>query len=398
MKVLFFTYDFPYPTNTGGKNRAFHLLRHAIRNGVEVNLFSFVRDDFKDEQKKFLYDIGVNKINTYKRKKLLSFETILKSIDLSSSIFKKLYFDQSIYRELLDEIKTLKFDLIHFESLYTAFYISDEIKMFGVKQLFGTENIEYQLYHDYVNHIAKPYLKPLYRFEAKKIEKEEKELLRNADASLAVTKKEAEDIKKITRKDCFVIENGVDLNEFRYDPKSDSKTKNILFVGNFSYFPNLDAITFLYNHVFKRLEDNGIKLIIVGRHSRKLTFINDPRVEMHEFVSDIKSAYHQSDILISPVRIGGGTNFKVLEAMACGVPVIAHPTRVRELDGVTQNHVLFARSPEEFERQINNLFNNMDLKTRLARNARKLVEENYSWKDIGDKLYNVWRKMIDEKN
>lgn len=391
-KILFFTYDFPYPINTGGKSRAYNLIKFA-KNGVEINLFSFIRDDFKREYIDEIKKIGVKDVRLFKRRRSHDLKTAFSILSPASSVFRYLYFDKAIERKLLNFVKEKRIDIVHFESYYTAFYISEKFNELGVKQIFGTENIEYINYRDYARYLSNPILRLVYFWEASKIEKEEENLMKRADVCLAVTGQESSFIKKITEKKCYVVENGVDLEYFEFKERKSQETKTILFVGNFSYFPNLDAIRFFYFDVFTKFKDTNIRFIVVGKSSKKLLFIKDKRVELIEFVPDIRSVYNKADIMISPVRIGGGTNFKILESMAVGLPIVAHPARLAALGAKDNIHLLFAEDGNSFVHQINRLLEDNKLAAALSKNARNLVEEKFSWEKIGKKMNKIWKEI-----
>lgn len=385
MKVLFVTYDFPYPINSGGKNRAFNLIKQAVKEN-EIFLFSFTRNNFKNEYIEVLKRIGIKEVFLYKRKSLKNPSTILKALLSTKSVFKQLYFEKKAQKEIAKIIKNNTIDLVHFESSYTGFYINSG---FDVKQVLGTENIEHQLYFDYAKKIAKPFLKPLVYLHAKRFQKEEIKMIKNADICTAVTEEEADFISNYSKKKCFVLENGIDLDEFSFQKTKDNNAHNLLFVGNFTYFPNVSAIKFFYDDVFKNLDKN-FKLTIIGRKSSSLG-IKDDRVKLIEFVDNIKEEYKNAGVLVFPVSVGGGTNFKILEAMATGVPVVAIADRLKGLRAQDGEHFLKADNKDEFTKQILRLTNDKKLREALAVNARKLIEDNFSWDIIGRKLLELWK-------
>ena len=97
MNILFFTYDFPYPTNSGGKMRAYNLLKHA-GNGMLITLFSFVRDGYRKEHGEKLKEIGISEIYTFPRRKVKDVRNAF-SFFSGSSIFKSLYYDAEIAKK-----------------------------------------------------------------------------------------------------------------------------------------------------------------------------------------------------------------------------------------------------------------------------------------------------------
>lgn len=386
-KILFVTYDFPYPTNTGGKNRAYHMLKYSGAD-FEKYLFSFVRPDFKEEYMSEMKQIGVEVVGTVRRKKVTDVSNIVGLLS-GSSIFKALYYSKALSQDLLEITRDKKIDIVHFESFYTGFYISEEIRKMGAVQIYGSENIEFKLYEDYAAK-ASMILRPLYNLQVQKIKEEEMKMYRQADVTLAVTRQEREFIKKHS-KECEVIPNGVDLERIVY-AKPREKVENLLFVGNFTYFPNLDAINFFYNEVFKNLR-HDFQLTIVGKKVGSLPFAKEARIKTVEFIPDVANAYKSADIMVSPVRIGGGTNFKILEAMAAGVPVVALPQRLEGLDVASGKNILIARNASEFVSQINRLADDFSLRKKIAKDARELAEHEYSWRVIGNNLATIWKNL-----
>lgn len=388
-KLLFVTYDFPYPTNTGGKNRAYHMLKHSGSN-IKKYLFSFVREDFKKEYKDDMDKIGVEVAGVKERRRLLDPRNIL-GLLRQDSIFKTLYFSNRTLSEIRSIVHQREIDIVHFETFYTAFFINPQIKKLGAKQIFGTENIEFKIYEDYVKNNVPALLKPLYEFQVRRIKKEENELFSMADLCIAVSDKDRSVIKKYASR-CEVVRNGVDLDEFKFLEPENKYGKRLLFIGNFTYFPNVDAINYFYNSVFKNLEED-IFLTIVGKKVQTLRFVDDPRIESKEFVPNIADEYDKSDLVVSPLRLGGGTNFKVLEAMAKGVPVVSLPHRLEGLGFKDGEHIVVSRNADELADKIKMLLNDLDLRKRISKKAREYVEKEYSWEVIGRKLSNIWNSL-----
>lgn len=391
MNVLFITYDFPYPTNTGGKNRAFHLLKYTAKK-ADIFLYSFVREDFSSENIDVVKELGVKEVKVFKRKKLKDPSSVFQTLLKGSSIFKTLYFEQKILNEIAATIKEKNIDIVHFESSYTGYYIGKQLKKTRAKLVLGTENIEYRLYFEYIRKYKNLLAKPFLFYQANRLKKEEEFMMKHADISTAITKDEAQYIESVSNKKCTIVGNGIDIGELDYRFRK-KVSGNLLFVGNFSYFPNIDAMNFFYKEVFKHLPEN-ITLTIVGKKGKEVLSFEDERIIFKEFVENIEDEYLEADILIFPVRIGGGTNFKVLEAMALGVPIVAHPERLSGLQAMPDVHFLEAGDKTSYVEQIEKLYRDDKLREKLAENGRKLVEENFTWEKISLALLRTWREVI----
>ena len=392
MKVLFFTYDFPYPVNSGGKNRAYHLLKFTAKK-ADITLFSFTRKKVEQSEIEAIEALGIKKIYTFKRRKLKSLSVLLRLINPSASIFKKLYFDKDIRRKLIDVVTKENISVVHYESFYTAYYVHSTLKELGVKQIVGTENIEHWLYQEYIK--TRPFFsRPLYGLEVNKIKKEEEKILQEADATIAVTEAEAAYIHSLTKKPTYIVDNGIDTKAFSYLKKKKNESKQLLFIGNFSYFPNVLGINRFYTQVFSLLENNNISLTIIGKGATKLSFVNDKRIIIKEYVQDIQEEYKKTHVVISPIMISGGTNFKILEAMALGIPVVAYKAGAKGLEAISGKHLFLAENDSEFKDYVITLLNDENVAQKISEQARKLIEEKYDWKDIGEKLYTAWKEIL----
>ncbi len=390
MKLLILTYDFPYPITSGGKSRIYNLIKFLKKKDTEIYLLSFIRDTYKKKYDDSILNIGVSEIFHFKRKKVISPSIIMKTSFSSGSVFKALYKDQRVEKKIMQIICEKDIDVILFESFYTSFFISEEIKRMNVKQIFGTENIEHILYQDFALQKSR-IAKGLYMSQVKKIKKEEEIAYNKSDLVLAITEEEKNNISKKTKTNIEVIPNGVDSSSLSFKSHF-SGGKKLLFVGNFSYFPNIDAMDFFYKNVFLNIPD--ATLTVVGRSQNKLPFlISDSRIRNIEYIEDIASVYYDSDIFVFPVRFGGGTNFKVLEAASCGTPIIAIPNRVKGLGFIADTHYVEASSPVDFMRGIRRLSEERELQRKITKNARTLIEKDYDWKKIGEKLGEIFHSI-----
>lgn len=393
-RILFVTYDFPYPVTSGGKSRAYHLLKFGKNKQNKLFLYSLVRETPSDQEVQEIKKIGVSEIFLRKRKKAEKGKLFIKSFFAKNSMFKYLYFEDETLLELEKVCIDNKIDVIQFESFYTAYFASSLFSDLVIKQVYGSENIEHVLYEDLARFSKNPVLKSAYSFQAKKIKKEEIDFYKKTDETLVVTKSEGKVAQNLGAKKVTIIPNGIDVAAFKYKNSKSKKIKNLLFVGNFSYFPNVYAANYIFKEIFSKLSKD-IVVTIIGRGQGKISSIpkNNKRVKSIEFIEDIRDAYYNADALLFPVRIGGGTNFKILEAAACGLPIIAFPQKVEGLGFKDKENFLSCENAVEFVDVINSLDLDSVQIHKMTISSRRLVENNYSWENIGKEQAKVWQKI-----
>ena len=175
-----------------------------------------------------------------------------------------------------------------------------------------------------------------------------------------------------------------------------------MFIGEFKWVQNVNAIEWILKEIWPLLRaefipsmTSGIKLWIVGRQIptsvRKLT--GDKSVIFDENAPrETERIYEKSDLLIAPIRIGGGTSFKILESMASGVPVITTPLG-NAINAKENSEILIAQNSDEFVEKIRELFANQKFYNTISENARKLVEEKYNWQKISQDLNLVYESV-----
>jgi glycosyltransferase involved in cell wall biosynthesis len=193
-----------------------------------------------------------------------------------------------------------------------------------------------------------------------------------------------------------IIPNGVDLIQ-NHPGISSPVPGTLVFNGGLGYYANLDAMRFFLADIFPRILSHhpGVKIQITGRtDSLDLSQLQlNKNVFFTGFLDDIRPTVASSWACVVPLRIGSGTRLKILEAMALGTPVISTSKGAEGLDICPGENILIADHPEEFANQVLRLLCDPDLREKLARNARVLVEEKYGWEGISESFCRLVEKI-----
>jgi polysaccharide biosynthesis protein PslH len=184
-----------------------------------------------------------------------------------------------------------------------------------------------------------------------------------------------------------VAPNGVDTEKYRPLPDQ-SQGSEILFIGNMSYQPNVDAVNYFCRDVFSGIRQAvaDAKLWIVGINPgddvRKL---EGACVSVTGSVPDVVPYYQRSKVCVVPIRAGSGTRLKILEAMALGRAVVSTSIGCEGLGAVDGKHILVADDSKRFAEQVVRLLQDSELRLRIAQNAREFVAASYDWDLIAQK-------------
>ncbi len=393
MNILVVSSYLPFPLHSGGETRLYNLLKilsqkHKITLVCEMRSFQTKRDIF--ELEKFCQSVI-----TVPRKKQWSLNNILKTGFSANSFLITGHTSQSMRDAITSILFTQHIDLIHVETSY----VLQNIPATKVPVLLVEHNIEYLVYQRYLDKGNK-LSKPLLQVDVNKLKRFEQHAWRRASRVAAVSPQERDVIKKL-KSDVSVIPNGVDLDTFamKHVPSflKTVKEKRLLFIGDFNWIQNRDAVSWLILKVWpllrKRFSDSNLKLWIVGRHIpdsiKNMSGLDILATESAPSAADV---FRQSYLLLAPIRVGGGTSYKILESMACGTPVITTSLGAEGILADKDKDILVGNEPSEICDMVERLLENDKMYTKIAVNAREKIEQNYSWLGIAkqlDELYHL---------
>jgi len=396
MKILMLTPYLPYPLYSGGQIRSYNLLKNLAKKH-EITLFSFIREESEREHIKELEKF-CKKVEVVKRRKAWS------PINIGIAGFSPFPFLISLYYspEATKIIKKLidreNFDLIHAE----CFYVTPTIPETDIPILLVEQTIEFMVYQHFVETNKCWFLKPLLYLDVFKIKKWEKFYWKKAKKVIAMSSSDKKIMKLLVKDlDVDIVPNGVDTERFKFRVSRErDNNKRILFVGNFKWLQNKEAALVLLNKIWPEIKKkmDGVKLWIVGLNPpEEIKKYDGEAVNVDGGVKDIADAYYSSDLLLAPIYGGGGTRYKILEAMACGVPVVTTKVGIEGLGAEDREDVLIANEPERLADVCVEILKNGGLRKKIVRNARKMVEKKYNWGKIAGKLDKIYKEVGGEK-
>lgn len=192
------------------------------------------------------------------------------------------------------------------------------------------------------------------------------------------------------RQNIKVVPNGV--NEVFFEPYTAEKQFEIVFTGNMSYPPNVEAAVYIAKQILPKLPDTCNLLLSGATPTSEVQVLKSDRIEITGWVNDIRESYAKGRIFIAPMFIGTGLQNKLLEAMAMGLPCITTTLANNALRAIPDESILIANSNEEFIRKINELLGDPELYKTIAQNGRQFITTNYRWEECTKELIEIIKK------
>ena len=381
----------PYPLYSGGQIRSYNLLKNLAKSH-EITLFAFVKEVVPDHIKPL--EKFCKKIEVFKRRKAWSIVNILVSGFSFYPFLVAIYYSLSLRKRIREELSLNKYDLIHAET----FYVMPNIPQTKVPILLVEQTIEYLVYAHFLETLHLKVFKPLLALDIFKLKFWEKFYWKRADKVVAMSASDKNKMRKLVPNlSVEIIPNGVDSSFFSKVKQKKGKSAVILFVGNFSWLQNREAVYFLIEKIWPNVKNKikDARLLIVGRNPSEgiRNLVRNFQVQLESNVNDIRDVYAKSDVMIAPIFGPGGTRYKILEAMASSLPVVTTGMGAEGLPVKHREHILIANEQYTLTEQTIKLLSDKKLRDRISENARLLVQKEFDWRKISEKLDKLYKSV-----
>ena len=197
----------------------------------------------------------------------------------------------------------------------------------------------------------------------------------------------------------FVLPNG--FNEVFFDaakhPRKPTEVPSFLFCGALDYSPNVDAINWFADKIWPLIHEEMPDVIwrIIGKSpdARSAAWGKLDGVDLVGEVPDVRPYYQSSWAQVVPLRIGGGTRLKIVESLGMRCPVVSTTLGAQGLDLPPEKTILLADEPQNFADALIRVLRDADLRQRLEVNGLNVVQENYRWEQLGQKLTTYMKRL-----
>jgi len=307
---------------------------------------------------------------------------------------------RQLRQALADIVRTQPVDVWHCE--WTP-YAETLRSIASGKRVVMAHNVESIIWQRYYETEGNPLRRWYIGQQWRKFRRFERRVLGEVEQTVAVSDTDARRLRQdfgVER--VAVVENGVDTAYFQPQARR-RRQGRLLFLGSLDWRPNLDGLRLLLERTFPEVQDAepSASLCIVGRNPpealrRRVAAM--PRVELHANVGDVRPFLADCSLLVVPLRIGGGSRLKILEALASGTPVVSTRvgaegllleagqdlTVVEDIDDLSNELIAAIRHPEVLQAE--------------CERGREKVLEHYNWDRLAGQLEQVWRQCATERN
>lgn len=412
MRVLHFAPRVCWPLDTGAKLRNYHLAR-VLSARANVTLLAFEDSAEPPASLKEIYQqvITVERSPGYTLLKILrgAFgRTPLPLLNYTTIPMK-----QTLRRTLKDQ----QFDVVQVESIHLMGYLPI-MRLASRRSLVVCDwhNIESELMRRYSERETSLPRKVYAQKTARQLNDVEEEATHAFDAHVVVSERDGERLRELGAGAAVsVIENGVDSAHYsdsaieaahaawrNQNGGEVSRTplgqKRIVFVGSMDYHANIDGVVAFAREVWPDLHEKHPEMIftIVGRDpsAEVLQLASMPGVEVTGTVDDVRPYYREALLSIVPLKVGGGSRLKILEAMAAGVPVVSTTLGAEGLEVRPGVEIFIADTNEQQREAITSVIESEGLRRQLRVEGRALVARRYDWTQVGDSLFKLYEELL----
>lgn len=393
--LLWLVHQPPLPAVSGSRVRSLALVRELARRGWDVSLLALdtgvpAQPADLDELRAVCAEVRIVPYDVARALRLARIGAdLLRGRAFQHSMFRA----PDAVREAHDWIAQARFDAIVAGGLYMLPYVPAAALR---RTLLDSHNVDSERIATMAAALWPRPRAVLARVQLRPVRRYEERAAAAVGGVLAVSEPEARWFERVAPGRVVLVANGVD--SARITPREGTAAGGpVLFVGSLDYGANVDGARVLLDEIAPRLTHPGVRIALVGAlpppELRAAAAAAPVPVEVTGRVAEIAPWFAASRVLVVPLRFGGGTRLKILEAMAHGVPVVTTSLGCAGLDVEHERDIVVADDHAEFARWVDRLLADDELARAIGMGGRATVVSRYDWRTIGDALEPALRAL-----
>ncbi|MDT4330994.1 glycosyltransferase family 4 protein [Methylomonas sp. MED-D] len=398
LKILWTLPYLPWPTTSGGKVRQYHLLRSLSERGHRITLLVQSKETLSESAREQLESV-VERLIVLPRRPLKHPYSLAAAAFAPYPLLTSVNGLAPALEHQFSQLLKEPWDVVQIEHSYALQPYLHSLRDRRQDFVLTEHNVESSLGAATYQHLPK-WIWPFVVYDQWRYRRWEKSALKSPARLIAVTESDAAELGRIAGRDVDVVINGVDTRGFA-SVVPDLTSQRILFVGNFEYPPNRDAVEWCLNDimpkVWARMPEAKLAVCGYAMPEKWAGQWPDPRVEWCGFVNDLTLEQGRSAVFLAALREGGGSKLKVLEALAAGLPLVSTSQGVSGLS--LQADVEYARGDDAdgLATALIDSLRDPDRAGDMGKAGRLYAANHHDWRVAADQLESVYRKMTDAR-
>ena len=407
-RVLFLAQCLPYPPHSGVASRTLNILRQLqVEYDVDLVAFSRVshqpnrvaREAARDALRCAVASVAEPTPIPNERSALRKIWDHLRSV-LSGRAYTYYEYESGAFANRLRAVlRSRTPDLVHLDSPDLHRWLPE----LGRAPIACTHHdIESELLRRRAERLGgggRTLLRRYLLLQAARVERVERELCPRLALNVMMSELDAKRLRALAPgATTVVVPNGTDT-EYFHPNGTDSVAGRVAFVGPTYTHPNRDAVQFLLQEIWPKVRaaDGSTSLRLIGRNTPedRARYDAEPGVAALGYLPDIRPALSEARCFVVPIRVGGGTRLKILDAWAMGKAVVSTSIGCEGLDAVNGENILIRDTPDAIASAILEVVRDTALRARLERNGRRMATETYNWNVVGQRIRAAYGELLD---
>lgn len=371
------------PPVSGDRVRTLNLMRQLVARGWNVSLFSLVIGMQPSEAERRTLDELCNTVvlQPFERRSARRVLRLAAALATGRAFHSRFFYEPVIAERAAALIDANAFDALVACHQYMYPYVPSPWRG---RAVLDAHNVELERIETIARSAPLTARGLVARLQRGPVRSFEADAARNVARIAAVSRSDADYFETFANGRVELVPNGVDCENLR--ARTEPGPRRVLFLGSLDYSANVDAVEYLVREILPRLESADVEVVIAGSNPpsslHKLARESRVPVSVIGFVEDTEPVFTNARMLVVPLRMGGGTRLKILEALARGTPVVSTTVGCAGLELTPGEELLVADGPAEFAASADRLLADDDLCVRIATAGRAAVERRYDWREI----------------
>ena len=395
MRLLFLSITVPVPATDGGRLRVLNLLKQTAQRN-RVTFLALETQPTDKEGIEYLRSLGIEAhlVSHTSRLPPTTFRSVSQAVFARKPVTVARYDVPAFRKAFHSLLDTSSYDLIHYEMFHTGQYYLET----NARSLLSLQNVDSHIWRRLREQTSNPLRRGLFRTQECAFRRFERTMCNRFNLVACASGVDRDLMDEICSElNSDVIPNGVDTTLYQPDHEVEEEA-TLIYTGSMDWFPNEDAAIYFIDDILPTIQEKrpNLKFYVVGQFpsERLKRYGNRPGVIITGRVDDVKPYIARATVYVVPLRIGGGTRLKILEALAMGKAVVSTSVGAEGLNLSAGDEIMIADESARFADGVLQLMENGGMRRELGDCGRQRVEAEYDWRQIGEKLQELYEAVV----